>query len=160
MTVQGSGGKQMEYIRKFQKIDLKDVMNIWFEGNLEAHDFVPEEFWKDHFGYVSRLIPKAEVYVYEIDGKVVGFIGIDDFVIQGFFMKKEYRGKGMGTRLLNYMEELYDHFSLQVFEKNYGAILYYEKQGFQKAGEEVHEDLGEVEFTYCYQRKKDGVSHL
>ena len=143
----------MEYIRKFQKMDLKDVMEIWMEGNLEAHDFIPEEFWKDNYGYVSRLIPKSEVYVYEIDVKVVGFIGIEDFYVQGFFVQREYRGQGMGTRLLRFVEELYDHFSLQVFEKNYGAVLYYEKQGLQKGEESVHEDLGEVEITYRFQRE-------
>ena len=134
-------------------MDLKDVMEIWMEGNLEAHDFIPEEFWKDNYGYVSRLIPKSEVYVYEIDGKVVGFIGIEDFYVQGFFVQREYRGQGMGTRLLRFVEKLYDHFSLQVFEKNYGAVLYYEKQGLQKGEESVHEDLGEVEITYRFQRE-------
>ena len=145
----------MDIIRKFNDFDLKRVMRIWYEGNLEAHDFVDKNYWEKNFGFVKRSLPESEVYVYEIDGYVVGFVGIDEGYISGLFVDKEYRGVGIGTKLIEYVKELYDFFTLHVFENNYGAVTFYENRGLIKKEESVHEDLGEVEYLMYYRRKKE-----
>ena len=145
----------MDIIRKFNDFDLKRVMRIWYEGNLEAHDFVDKNYWEKNFGFVKRSLPESEVYVYEIDGYVVGFVGIDEGSIAGLFVDKEYRGVGIGTKLIEYVKELYDFFTLHVFENNYGAVTFYENRGLIKKEESVHEDLGEVEYLMYYRRKKE-----
>lgn len=145
----------MDIIRKFQEFDLNKVLRIWYDGNKEAHDFVPGEYLDKNISYVKRMLPKTEVYVYEEDGKVVGFVGIDDGYIEGLFVEKEYRGCGIGTKLMAYVKELYDEFSLHVFEKNYGAVVFYENRGMIKKEESVHEDLGEVEYMMHYRKKKE-----
>lgn len=145
----------MDIIRKFNEFDLKRVMRIWYDGNLEAHDFIDREYWDRNFGYVKRALSEAEVYVYEINGYVVGFVGIDDGYLEGLFVDKEYRGLGVGTKLVDYIKEKYDFFTLHVFENNYGAITFYENRGLIKKEESVHEDLGEVEYLMYYRRKKE-----
>ncbi len=145
----------MDIIRKFNDFDIKRVMRIWYEGNLEAHDFVDKNYWEKNFGFVKRSLPESEVYVYEIDGYVVGFVGIDEGYIAGLFVDKEYRGVGIGTKLIEYVKELYDFFTLHVFENNYGAVTFYENRGLIKKEESVHEDLGEVEYLMYYRRKKE-----
>ena len=145
----------MDIIRKFNEFDLKRVMRIWYDGNLEAHDFIDREYWDRNFGYVKRALSEAEVYVYEINGYVVGFVGIDDGYLEGLFVDKEYRGVGVGTKLVDYIKEKYDFFTLHVFENNYGAITFYENRGLIKKEESVHEDLGEVEYLMYYRRKKE-----
>ena len=145
----------MDIIRKFNEFDLKRVMRIWYDGNLEAHDFVDKNYWERNFGYVKRSLPESEVYVYEIDGYVVGFVGIDEGYIAGLFVDREYRGVGIGTKLIDYVKELYDFFTLHVFENNYGAVTFYENRGLIKKEESVHEDLGEVEYLMYYRRKKE-----
>ncbi len=145
----------MDIIRKFNDFDLKRVMRIWYEGNLEAHDFVDKNYWEKNFGFVKRSLPESEVYVYEIDGYVVGFVGIDEGYIAGLFVDKEYRGVGIGTKLIEYVKELYDFFTLHVFENNYGAVTFYENRGLIKKEESIHEDLGEVEYLMYYRRKKE-----
>lgn len=145
----------MDIIRKFNEIDLKRVMRIWYDGNLEAHDFIDKSYWERNFGFVKRSLPESEVYVYEIDGYVVGFVGIDEGYIAGLFVDKEYRGVGIGTKLIEYVKELYDFFTLHVFENNYGAVTFYENRGLIKKEESVHEDLGEVEYLMYYRKKKE-----
>ena len=145
----------MDIIRKFNDFDIKRVMRIWYEGNLEAHDFVDKNYWEKNFGFVKRSLPESEVYVYEIDGYVVGVVGIDEGYIAGLFVDKEYRGVGIGTKLIEYVKELYDFFTLHVFENNYGAVTFYENRGLIKKEESVHEDLGEVEYLMYYRRKKE-----
>lgn len=145
----------MDIIRKFQDFDLKRVMRIWYDGNLEAHDFINKEYWDRNFGYVKRALPEAEVYVYEINGFVAGFIGVDEGYIAGLFVDKEYRGMGIGTKLMEYIKERYDFFTLHVFENNYGAVTFYENRGLLKKEESINEDLGEVEYLMYYRRKKE-----
>ncbi|MBD5542164.1 MAG: GNAT family N-acetyltransferase [Lachnospiraceae bacterium] len=145
----------MDIIRKYNEFDLKRVMRIWYDGNLEAHDFIDKEYWDRNFGYVKRALSEAEVYVYEINGYVVGFVGIDEGYLEGLFVDKEYRGLGVGTKLVEYIKEKYDFFTLHVFENNYGAVTFYENRGLIKKEESIHEDLGEVEYLMYYRRKKE-----
>ena len=145
----------MDIIRKFNEMDLKRVMRIWYDGNLEAHDFIPKEYWDKNISYVKRNLPQLEVYVYEVDGYVVGFVGIDEGYVAGLFVDKEYRGVGIGTKLVSYVKELYDFFTLHVFENNYGAVTFYENRGLLIKEESVHEDLGEVEYLMYYRKKKE-----
>ena len=144
----------MEFIRNFYEMDLKRVMKIWYEGNLEAHDFIDSSYWDRNFGFVSRLLPRSEVYVYEIDGYVTGFVGVDEGYIQGLFVDKDYRGQGIGTKLLRYVAELYEKIELDVFENNYGAVCFYENKHFMRIDEQINEDLGEVEYHMVYLRPK------
>lgn len=145
----------MDIIRKFNDFDLKRVMRIWYDGNLEAHDFIDKDYWDRNFGYVKRALPNAEVYVYEADGFVVGFVGMDEGYIAGLFVDKEYRGMGIGTKLIEFAKEKYDDITLHVFENNYGAVTFYENRGLLKKEESVNEDLGEVEYLMHYRRKKE-----
>ena len=144
----------MDIIRSFYETDLKAVMKIWYEGNLEVHDFINKEYWERNFGYVSRRIPKVEMYVYEVDGEVVGFIGYDDDekYLEGIFIKPDFRGFGIGGRLMKYIKDKYDYFTLHVFEKNERAIHFYDKMGLVLEEKEVNEDLGEVEYRMYYER--------
>lgn len=144
----------MDIIRNFNDVDLKKILKIWYQGNLEAHDFIDASFWDRNLNYVKRNLPKSEVYVYEMDGQVVGFVGVDNGYIEGLFVDREYRGMGIGTRLLNYIKEDNDYFTLHVFENNYGAVTFYENRGLLIKEESVHEDLGEVEYLMYYQKKK------
>lgn len=144
----------MDIIRKFQEFDLKKVLRLWYEGNLEAHDFIDREYWDRNLSYVKRVIPEVEVYVYEINGQVVGFVGIDEGYIAGLFVDKEFRGCGVGSKLMDYVKERYDFFTLHVFENNYGAVTFYENRGLLKKEESIHEDLGEVEYLMYYRKKK------
>ena len=145
----------MDIIRKFYDMDLEKVMQIWYDCNCEVHDFIPISYWDRSFGYVSRLIPKSEVYVYEINGVIVGFIGVDEGYIEGLFVHKDYRGLGVGTKLIAYVLQYYDFIELDVFEKNYGAVCFYENRNFQKLRSLPHEDLGEIEYRMCYKKKKE-----
>lgn len=145
----------MDLIRKYNDLDVKRVMRIWYDSNIEAHDFIDPEYWDRNFGYVRRSLPKSEVYVYETDGYIVGFVGVEEGHIEGLFVDKEYRGIGVGCNLWNFVKDMYDEFTLNVFENNYGAVTFYEKRGMQKIDESVNEDLGEVEYLMYYRKKKD-----
>ena len=45
-------------------------MDIWLQGNMEAHSFIDEEYWKKNFDSVKSVLPNVEVSVYEEGEKV------------------------------------------------------------------------------------------
>lgn len=145
----------MDFIRKFIPTDTEAVMKIWYEGNLEAHDFIDKEYWDRNYNYVKRALLEVDVYVYETNGQVAGFVGMEDGYLEGLFVHKDFRGLGFGTRLLGRIKEENDYFSLHVFANNYGAYTFYENRGLKVRGEEVNEDLGEVEYLMYYKKKKE-----
>lgn len=73
-------------IRILKPSDIDAVMNIWLSSNIQAHSFIPREYWMKYFGQVKEMLPDATVYVYEDNGSVQGFIGLPIVIsiTQGF----------------------------------------------------------------------------
>ena len=61
-------------IRKYQKSDLDALMQIWLEGNLDAHDFIDPSYWHDNYELVKKELPNAQLYVDEEEGEIAGFV--------------------------------------------------------------------------------------
>ena len=104
-------------IRILKPSDIDAVMNIWLSSNIQAHSFIPREYWMKYFGQVKEMLPDATVYVYEDNGSVQGFIGLTKNYIEGIFVEESMRGKGIGTQLLNLAKQLCSSLTLQVYEK-------------------------------------------
>ena len=133
-------------IREMTRTDLPDIMRIWIEGNLDAHDFVDGDYWRRNYAMVQREMQKARVYVWEESDEVVGFVGIQGDYIAGLFVDREYRGRGIGRRLLNHAKKKYSALSLHVFEKNPRAVSFYLREGFVKAETGKNTDSWEREY--------------
>ena len=72
-------------IRKFEEKDIDDVMKLWLNGNIEAHSFIPSEYWADNYDMVKALLPQAEIFVHENDDtkNLDGFIGLSGNYVEG-----------------------------------------------------------------------------
>ena len=55
------------------------------EDQSEGTFFISEQYWISNYEFVKELLPQAEVYVYEDDKMIQGFIGINDEYIEGIF---------------------------------------------------------------------------
>ena len=117
-------------IRSFKSTDIDEVMDIWLSGNIEAHPFVPEAYWRSNFLFVKEAILKSEVYVAESDNAVVGFIGLQDDFIAGLFIDRNFRSQGIGKQLLDKAKQHHDSLSLLVYADNIRAFAFYEREGF------------------------------
>ena len=117
-------------IRKLQKVDINRVADIWLKTNLKAHFFIPEQYWISNYEFVKELLPQAEVYVYEDDKMIQGFIGINDEYIEGIFVSDEMQSRGIGKMLLDYIKDKKDRLQLKVYQKNVRAMSFYQREGF------------------------------
>lgn len=137
-------------IRKFQKADIERVMRIWLSANLDAHDFIPAEYWQSNFEPVREQIAQAEVWVYETEGGIHGFIGLAGDYIAGLFVDKSYRSRGIGKQLLDHAKQTHDALSLSVYKRNERAVSFYLREGFLVSSEQTDEATGEAEYTMLW----------
>ena len=142
-------------IRKFENLDLDTVMQIWLHGNLDAHAFIPADFWTDHFEMVRDILPQAELYVHENEAtrQIDGFIGLSESHIEGIFVAKSARSKGIGKALLEYAKSRKPRLTLSVYQKNERAIAFYRREKFVVQSEGIDEDTNEAEIQMFWTRQ-------
>ena len=134
-------------IRKLQKVDINRVADIWLKTNLKAHFFIPEQYWISNYEFVKEMLPQAEVYVYEDDKMIQGFIGVSDEYIEGIFVSDEMQSCGIGKMLLDYIKDKKDKLQLNVYQKNVRAMSFYQREGFTIQSEEMDEFTREKEYV-------------
>ncbi len=139
-------------IRKLQKSDIDRAAEIWLNTNLKAHDFISEQYWRGNFDIVKEMFPQAEVYVYESDGKMHGFIGLDGEYIEGIFVSDEMQSRGIGKALLDYAKSRKSELRLNVYRKNIRAIRFYQREGFSVRSEGLDEAVGEKDFLMIWKK--------
>jgi putative acetyltransferase len=136
-------------IRKMEEKDISAVMQIWFETNIKAHNFITKAYWTSNYEMVKQILPEAEVYVYEEgkNGQIDGFIGINDCYIEGLFVKESAQSMGIGKCLLDYVKSRKTELRLCVYEKNMRAIRFYQRENFRIQAEGTDEDTNEKEYV-------------
>ena len=142
-------------IRKFENLDLDTVMQIWLHGNLDAHAFIPASFWEAHFEMVRDMLPQAELYVHENEAprQIDGFIGLTENHIEGIFVAKAARSKGIGKALLKYAKSRKPRLTLGVYQKNERALAFYQREQFVVHSEGIDEDTNEAEIQMHWTRQ-------
>ena len=131
-------------IREFKSADLDKVMEIWLQGNEQAHNFIDSNFFKQNFDIVEMLIPMSTVYVQDLDG-VKGFVGITENYISGLFVEQDYRRQGTGKALVNKAKQRYNELFVHVYKKNTDAINFFLSQNFEIISESINEESNESE---------------
>lgn len=139
-------------IRTLKEKDVDIVAKIWLETNIKAHVFVASNYWKEHYEMVKDMFLQAEVYVYEIEKEIMGFIGLDKEYIEGIFVLDQYQKRGIGKALLNHVKAKKEHLSLNVYHKNLNAIQFYQREGFCVQYEDVDKNTGEKEYRMVWNR--------
>lgn len=132
-------------IRESDNNDIERIMQIWLDTNISVHKYIPQEYWTSNAKYVKEAIQEAEVYVYEDNKEIIGFIGINTRHIEGIFVEEKYRNQGIGKELIAYCKTKYDKLTLEVYSKNTKAIKFYEREQFKQIKEYVDEANNEAE---------------
>ena len=122
--------------------------NLQVSWRPDLYTMVDEVITKSQY---KKLIKNESIYVVRMDEKIVGYIIISMkdkkaknkkfkdrkyLIVEMMCVDENYRGKGIGTYLLNYVKELAKDNNctdmyLMVNQENMGAIKTYEKFGFK-----------------------------
>ena len=61
-------------IREFTDSDMDQVLSIWLDASVQAHDFVDRYFWESKLDDMRDLyIPGPETFVYDDEDTLKGF---------------------------------------------------------------------------------------
>ena len=135
--------------------DLDSVAKIWLDTNVEVHSFIPSEYWKENLAPVKGMFLQAEMYVYEENREILGFIGLDQSYIAGIFVKKQHRSLGIGKALLDFVKEQNEELTLHVYQKNEKAVRL---QGIRRRCVARREKTGH-QGARQFQRARDLLRH-
>lgn len=137
-------------IRKLDKNDINQLLQIWLEVNIKIHNFIPKEYWEEQYDNVKELLPNSEIYVYEENEKIVAFVGLIQNYIAGIFVSFSFQSKGIGKKLLDYIKEFKKELSLNVYVKNISAIKFYQREGFIINSQNIDEETKEQQILMIW----------
>ena len=138
-------------IRKFRTDDLEQVMGLWLATNISAHDFISAKYWHANYALVKEMLPQANIWVYEKNNEIWGFIGLQDTYIAGIFVADKAQGKEIGSELLAKAKQQKSQLSLAVYAKNERALNFYQRADFTVVNEQLDETIGQVEYLMKWQ---------
>jgi putative acetyltransferase len=135
---------------------LDRIMAIWLQGNLQAHDFIPVDYWTGNVPLVRDLISKATLWLVQDqrDHDIIAFCGLQDDYIAGFFVDEQARGRGVGAALMAKLQQTYPKLRLAVYQKNRSATRFYRGKGFAIVNRDRDEATGELEDSMIWQQQR------
>ena len=139
-------------IRKLLNGDIDRVADIWLKTNLKAHYFISNQYWKSNYELVKEMMSQSEVYVYEDDKMIQGFVGLSNEYMEGIFVSDEMQSHGIGKMLLDYVKSKKEKLLLNAYQKNVRAINFYRREGFQIQCEGLDKLTGEKDYVMIWQR--------
>jgi len=135
-------------IRKLENNDIVEVVQLWYETSIEAHDFISPDYWGGNKDAMARVyLPNSETYLAIKEGNIIGFIAIAENYLAAIFVKNNMQGNGVGKNLLNYIKERRETIQLKVYKKNSRSVNFYKSQGFKLLSENIEEIVNEVELV-------------
>ncbi|TKS57867.1 MAG: acetyltransferase [Nitrospira sp.] len=141
-------------IRKYQAQDLQAVIDIWYRASLIAHPFLDEAFLQaERQEIMEKHMPSVETWVYEKEGRIVGFIALLDCEVGAIFVDPQHQRQGIGRALMDHARKLRGHLELDVFKENHIGRAFYDRYGFKVVAEHLHESSGQLQLRL---RLEDG----
>jgi putative acetyltransferase len=133
-------------LRPAQPADAPTITTVFQAARDHSLAFLPKLHTdaEDH-AFFAKVVGRERVMVAEAGGRVVAFLALDGDEIDHLYVDPAYHRKGFGAALLQEAKTQRDHLELWVFQRNLGAIAFYEAHGFtivastDGAGNEEHE---------------------
>ena len=130
-------------IRKYRADDLAGLLDVWYDASKVAHPFLTRGFLEqERRNVIQEHLPIAETWVFEEEGRVVGFIALIGNEVGGIFVTPERHGQGIGRALTDHARASRDHLELEVFEANEIGRGFYDAYGFDIVGGRLDEETG------------------
>ena len=134
----------------FPPNDTDRIMDIWLNGNKQAHCFIPGSYWESCAQEVQSLLSQADVFIWEEEGLIKGFAGMQGNYLAGIFVDQAFRCAGIGKKLLDFIKEQQPSFSLSVYKENRRALEFYLREGLTITAEGMDEATGHEEYTLTW----------
>ena len=139
-------------IRIIQEKDIDTVAEIWLDTNISAHNFINSRYWLSNFEMVKKMLFQAEVYVYENNSSIQGFIGLEQNYIAGIFVCQKFQSHNIGKQLLDFAKTIRNELTLNVYQKNIRAVKFYQREHFEIIQTGIDKDTNEKEYSMMWKQ--------
>ena len=130
-------------IRKYRPEDCEEVLSVWAAASALAHPFLSEAFLEQERHDIRTIyMPRAETWVWEADGHVVGYIALLGHEVGAIFVDPRFQRSGIGWALMDHARALRGELEVEVFSDNLMGRSFYAKVGFEPVLQKVHEPTG------------------
>jgi len=131
--------------------EIKACADIWLQASLAAHDFIPPDFWHEHYEVMKeQYLPGSDVYLPKLEDTVMGFAAVNPGALAALFVQPTCWGKGVGSRLLRHIQDLHAELILTVYSRNSRAVNFYLHHGFTVCKEQNCPHTGEPEILMLW----------
>ena len=117
-------------IRKIKVTDYPRLMEIWESAVLRTHEFLKEEDYIYYKGHLPVYFQYVNLFGFEQEGILIGFMGIAEGNLEMLFIDNNYRGTGVGKKLITYAIDNLQVTKVDVNEQNIQAVGFYKHIGF------------------------------
>ena len=133
-------------IRKLENKDITEVVELWYDTSIVAHDFISADYWEENKDAMAKeYLPNSETYVAIIGDEIVGFIAMAENYLAALFVNNNMQRDGIGKQLLEFVKDIRKTIQLKVYKKNSKSIQFYLSQGFNILKEGIDEETNEQE---------------
>lgn len=132
-------------IRRAIPADRSELLELWERSVRATHAFLSEADVTDLRPLVAAELggDACEWWVAAAGEELLGFLGYTPEVIEGLFVDPVSRGRGVGTRLVAFAQQLGGGpLRVDVNEQNDAARGFYESLGFAIVGRSSHDSAG------------------
>lgn len=134
-------------IRKLERMDINQVVELWYKASVQAHSFISSEYWlKNKEAMATQYLPASESYIVVDKDKIVGFVSMMDNYLAAIFVQIDRQGHGIGKKLVNYVKEQNKTIQLKVYKRNSSSVQFYTKQGFKILSQNIEKSTNEMEY--------------
>ena len=127
-------------ISEYKKTDTSKILNIINDASIKYKGVIPDDCWKEPYMSEQELIDEfsdgVRVYGYNHNNELIGVIGTqevkDVVLIRHSYTLSSFQGKGVGSKLLEYLlkKNLNSRLLVGTWKDATWAIRFYEKFGF------------------------------
>ena len=118
-------------LRAAAPADRAAVGEIFLAARAAALPYLPQVHTDEQTrAFFAGLVDKGVVTVAERDGRVAGFLALEDDWVDHLYIDPAAQRQGLGSALLRHAQAQRDVLQLWVFQRNTNAIAFYERHGF------------------------------
>ena len=145
-------------VRPYAADDEDAAIELWQRTWQDAYpdiDFAARAgWWRERWR--NELVPQAKILVAEMDGVIEGFVTVDAKTgyLDQIVVAPEFWGSNVATMLLDAGKRVAPgRIELLVNKDNGRAIAFYEKNGFELAGDDVNPVSGRSVFKMAWRSR-------
>ncbi|EMX6283522.1 GNAT family N-acetyltransferase [Providencia rettgeri] len=133
-------------ISNLKHSEIEQVLKIWLDSSIKAHDFISKDFWCDKIDDMRNIyIPSTMTRVFSEDNTILGFYCLSDQLLNALFVSPSHQNIGIGSMLLSDAKKHNNKLNLAVYKENKQAISFYKKHHFTIKSEEIDPHTKQLE---------------